>query len=173
MTTSNINPIRVFYSYAHEDEKYRKRLDKQLSSLKKQGLITDWHNHMISAGKEWEQETNKYLSTAKIILLLVSPDFISSDYCYGVEVRRAMEKHDAGEARVIPIIVRPTAWEDAPFSKLQVLPTDGKPATSWRKLDEAFLDIAKGILNAIKELHQNEIKKSRFISLNSQYIMYG
>ncbi|SRR6266436_2206735 len=95
-------------------------------------------------------EINIHLNSAQIILLLVSPDFLASEYCYGDEVERAMKRHEAGEAIVIPIILRPVEWEDTPFSKLQPLPTDGRPATRWRNLDEAFLDIERGIRKAIK-----------------------
>jgi len=93
-----------------------------------------------------------HLERADIILLLISADFIASDYCYSIEMMRALERHDAGEARVIPIILRPTYWQETPFSKLQVLPTEGKPVMKWRDRDDAFLDIAEGIRKAIEEL---------------------
>src|SRR5258708_28318430 len=96
--------IEIFFSYAHKDEKLREELEKQLSLLKWQGLVTSWHDRRIVAGQEWADEIDAQLNSARIILLLVSPDFIASDYCYGVEVKRAMERHEAGEALVIPII---------------------------------------------------------------------
>ncbi len=150
-----VRAIEIFYSYAHEDERLRKKLEKQLSLLKQQSQITEWYDRKISAGKEWADEIDSHLNTAQIILLLVSPDYLASDYCYGIEMKRAIERHKLREARVIPIILRPTYWQGAPFGKLQPLPTDGKPATRWRNLDEAFLDIERGIRKAIKELSAN------------------
>jgi len=144
--------IKIFYSYAHEDKKLRDKLEKHLSILRHQHHILDWHDREISAGTEWEQEISQELNAAYIILLLVSPDYLHSEYCYSIEMKRALERLNTGDARVIAILLRPVDWEDAPFSELQVLPRDRKPVTSWRKYDEAFLDIAKGIRQVIKEL---------------------
>jgi hypothetical protein len=131
-------PVEVFFSYAHEDE-----------------LLRDWHDRQISAGTEWAGQIDSHLNTARIILLLVSPDFIASDYCYDVEMQRALARHEAGEARVIPVILRPTDWHSASFSKLQALPKDGKSITEWRNRDKAFLDVAQGIRRAASELRPN------------------
>ena len=92
---------------------------------------------ILSAGVEWEQEINQHLNNAQIILLLVSPDFMDSDYCYGVEMKRAIERHERKEARVIPIILRPVYWQGI-LGKLQALPTDGKPVIhrSWHSTEE-------------------------------------
>lgn len=150
--------IEVFYSYAHEDEKLRDELEKHLANLKRQGVITGWYDRDISAGKEWESEIKNHLDSASVILLLVSPDFMNSNYCNDVEVKHAMERHDAGEARVIPVILRPVDWDGAPFSKLQSLPTDVRPITLWLNQDEAFLDVTKGIRKALRELAGNPKK---------------
>ncbi len=144
-------PVKIFFCYAREDELLRKGLEKHLRTLKRQGLIDVWHDRDISAGTEWEQEIDNHLNSAHIILLLVSPDFMDSDYCYGKEMQQAMERHKCGEAIVIPVILRPVYWQGAPFSKLQALPTDGKPIKSWHDEDEAFYDVVKGILEKIKE----------------------
>jgi len=142
----------VFFIYAHNDEKLRQQLERQLSLLKWQGLITGWHDCEIEAGTEWEEEISIHLNTASIILLLVSPDFMASSYCYGVEMKRAMERHEAGEARVIPVILRPVYWKGAAFGKLQVLPKHARPVTRWQNRDEAFLDVVEGIRKAVEEL---------------------
>ena len=142
----------LFYSYAHKDEKLRNELEKHLFHLKRLGLIAEWYDRDISAGTEWEYEINAHLNSASIILLLISPDFIASEYCYSIEMTKAMERHEAGEARVIPIILRPSDWKSSPFSKLQVLPTNGRPVIKWQSRDEALLDVAKGIREAIKKL---------------------
>ena len=120
--------------------------------LKRKGTIEGWYDRRISAGREWEGQIDQHLNSAKIILLLVSSDFLASHYCYDVEVKRAMERHESGEARVIPIILRPCDWQSAPFGKLNSLPTDVKPVTRWNDRDEAFLNIAEGIRKAIEEI---------------------
>ena len=124
-------PLQVFCCYAREDQPYLFLLKKHLKSLERRGLITLQADIDVSPGEEWEQKISYYLNTAQIILLLISSDFMASDYCYSKEMMRAMERHDAGEACVIPIILRPVYWKEAPFSKLQVLPTRGEAVTNW------------------------------------------
>src|SRR5450759_446528 len=144
--------VNVFFCYAHEDEPLLKRLKKQLTTMQRQGLIALWHDRDISAGTEWEQEISEKLNSAQIILLLISPDFMSSDYCYGKEMQRALERHEEGTCKVIPIILRPTFLDAAPFNKLQMLPTDAKPITRWPDRDEAFHDVVKEINLVLKDL---------------------
>jgi hypothetical protein len=122
--------IEVFYSYAHRDEALRTELNKHLSLLQRQGVIAGWHDRLITAGTEWAGAIDAHFQRAQIILLLVSADFLASDYCYDVELQRAMARHEAGEARVIPIILRPVDWHTAPFGRLQALPKDGLPIIS-------------------------------------------
>jgi tetratricopeptide (TPR) repeat protein len=152
MTIEPTEAIDIFYCYAREDRILRDKLEIHLGTLKQLGKITSWYDRNISAGEEWEREIDDHLNKAHIILLLISPYFMHSDYSYSKEMKRAMERHGAQNARVIPIILRPVDWEDTPFSQLQVLPTNSKAVTSWRNQDEAFLDIVKGIRKAIKEL---------------------
>src|SRR5262245_50373765 len=97
-------PIKIFYSYSHKDEGLRNELEKHLSVLKRSGVIAGWHDRKIVRGAEWSSEIDEHLETADIILLLVSSDFIASDYCYEIEMKRAMERHALRTARVIPII---------------------------------------------------------------------
>jgi hypothetical protein len=111
--------IRCFISYSHQDEEMREALDKHLSALKRDGFIEAWDDRMITAGREWEGEIDRNLESASVILLLVSADFIASDYCYDKEMRRSLELHASGEARVIPVIIRPVDWQGLPFSRLQ------------------------------------------------------
>src|SRR2546423_4059414 len=119
-------PIEIFFFYAHEDEAWLRRFEKHLILLKRQGLISLWHDRLISPGTDWTQAIDTRLETASIVLLLVSADFIASDYCFGIEMRRALARQEAGEARVIPVLVRAFEWKDAPFAHLQVLPTNTK-----------------------------------------------
>ncbi|HYT44631.1 MAG TPA: tetratricopeptide repeat protein [Methylomirabilota bacterium] len=146
--------VKIFYCYAHEDKKLRAELEKHLGILKQQKLITEWSDRDINAGAEWAKEVDSNLNTANIILLLISTDFVNSEYCYSIEMKRALERHKNGTARVIPIILRHVDHEGALFSHLQALPTDKIPITDrkWRNRDEAFLDVSKGIRKVVKEL---------------------
>src|SRR6266436_1082626 len=153
--TKKTKTIEVFYSNAHEDENLRNKLAKHLKLLQRQNLIIEWYDRETSAGEEWKHKIDSHLNTAQIILLLVSPDFITSDYCYDTEMMRAMERHEKQEARVIPIILRPVEWHDAPFGKLEPLPKDGKPITKWPDTDDALLDVARGIRRVVEELTKN------------------
>lgn len=145
-------PVEIFISYTHEDESLLKELVKHLTMMRRDGLVKLWHDRDISAGDDWSQNINEHLNSARVVLLLVSSSFVASDYCYSVEVERAMERHEEGEAIVIPIILRPADWKTAPFGKLQGLPTDAKPVTKWSDRDEAFLNVAKGIRSRIQNL---------------------
>ena len=144
--------IEVFISYTHEDERLWEKLNKHLRSLEREGLIKPWHDRKITAGSEWAAAIDENLAAADVILLLISADFIESDYCHEIEMARALERDEADEARVIPIILRACDWENSPFSKLNALPKEGRPITSWENEDEAFTDVAKGIRRAIAEL---------------------
>ena len=145
--------VKVFYSYSHKDEKLRDTLEEHLSLLNRDGVISEWHDRGISAGREWAGEIDDHLKSADIILLLVSSSFIASDYCYDLELKLAMQRHEARQARVVPVILRPCKWEKAPFGKLNALPKNAKPVTKWSNRDEAFTDIANGIGGVAEELN--------------------
>jgi type I restriction-modification system DNA methylase subunit len=148
-------PIQLFYSYAHADASLRKKLEDHLSLLRREGYISEWHDRMISPGTIGTQEIDAQLQAARIIVVLVSASFLASDYRYGIELQEAMRKHDTGEARVIPIILRECDWQTAPFGKLNPLPRNAKPVTAWPNRDAAFTDIARGIRAVIDELNGN------------------
>jgi hypothetical protein len=147
-------PITLFYSYSHADEALRKKLESHLALLKRQGHLDDWHDRKIDAGTEWAGALDGHLAKADIILLLVSADFLASDYCYDKEMTRAIERHHAGEAVVIPVILRPCDWSTAPFAKLQGSPKDMKPVIKWKPRDDAWTDIATGIRSAVGDLRK-------------------
>jgi WD40 repeat protein len=148
-------PVTIFFCYAHEDEALLKRLQMHLKPLQR-GKLVDvlWHDRDIGAGMEWQREIDSHLDTAQVILLLISPDFIASDYCYGIEMQRAIERHKRGEACVIPIILRSAYWQLLPVSELQLLPADAKPVISaaWHNQDEAFQNVAEEIHKVITKL---------------------
>jgi internalin A len=137
--------VRLFYSYSHKDENLRNELETHLKLLQRQGLIDTWHDRRIEAGDDWKQRIDDNLERADIILLLISADFIASDYCYEKEMKRALERHVDGEARVIPVIVRDTNWRIVPFAKLQAVPKDGKAVTLWENKDSAWRNVSEGI----------------------------
>ncbi len=128
-------PVKIFFCYAHEDEQLLNKLKNHLFPLKRAGLIDVWHDRDISAGTDWEQQIKSHLNQAQIILLLISPDFMASDYCYSIEMQRVLERHDLGEARVIPIILRHVYWQDV-LGKLRVfqqMPDQLKVGQTWMK----------------------------------------
>jgi hypothetical protein len=147
----------VFFSYSHADEALRDQLEKQLAMLKRQGVIETWHDRRIGAGENIAHAIDKQINSDEIILLLVSPDFIASDYCYEIEMRRAMERHVAGEATVIPVILRACDWHHAPFGKINAYPRDGKPVTQWPDIDEAFLQVAKAVRGVVEGLSKKKV----------------
>ena len=152
--------IEILYCYAHEDETLRRELDIQLAALKRRGLINTWHDRDISAGVDWKHVVDRHLNEAQIILLLVSADFIASEYHYGFEMQRALERYRRKEACVILVLLRPTDLQGIFPHDLQILPRgkDGKPeaVTQWIDKDAAFLNITESIKKVVKELSPPE-----------------
>ncbi len=144
--------VSIFFSYSEKDEDLRDELEVQLGLLKRRGLIQGWHKRQIGAGEDWATQIDEHLDRASIILLLISPNFIDSDYCYDIEMKRALERHARGETKVIPILLRPVEITHTPFAKLQALPMNRIPITSWRNRDEAFFEVATGIREVVEEL---------------------
>lgn len=152
------NAVRIFYSYSHKDEQFREALETHLAILKRQDIAIDWHDRKIIPGQEWASEIDAHLNESDVIILLISADFIASNYCYGKEMNLALSKHESGSAFVLPIIVRPVDWMTAPFAKLQALPRNGKPVTTWTNQDEAWLDIAKGVRKTIDHILKSKME---------------
>lgn len=146
--------LRVFISYSHKDENLRAELETHLKLLQRQGVIAVWTDRKIAAGEEWKGKIDQNLESAGIILLLISADFLASDYCYEVEMDRAMERHEARNARVIPIILRAVDWQSARFGKLQALPKDCKPVKLWEDRDAAWNDVAVGIRKVAEQMRE-------------------
>jgi TIR domain len=144
-------PLSLFYSYAHEDEGLRDQLEIHLRQLQRQGLISEWHDRKILPGEVWADKIDTNLETASIILLLVSPDFLSSDYCYEHEMQLALERHKRGEACVVPIILRSCDWQHSPLKDVQCLPRDGRPVIQWQDQDEVFNTITQSLRSIIEK----------------------
>jgi len=146
--------IELFLCYALEDELLCKELATHLGVLQRQGFFDVWHDREISAGTEYEPEIDKHLNSAHIILLLVSQYFMNSNYCYLNQMQRVIERHEQGNAIVIPVILRPVFFKRSPFAKLMPLPANKKPVTdsSWHTLDDAFFDVAEGVRETTERL---------------------
>jgi internalin A len=154
--TGEKSGLRIFYSYSHKDEALRDELETHLKLFQRAGLIESWHDRQITAGIEWKGEIDENLERADIILLLISADFLASDYCFDVEWRRAYERYRDGSARVVPIIVRDVKWTsklcDDLFSGMQALPKDGRAVTTWSDRDTAWRSVAEGLERVIGTL---------------------
>jgi formylglycine-generating enzyme required for sulfatase activity len=151
------SPITLFYSYAHADEDLRRELEKHLAVLRRGGLIAEWHDRMIDAGDDWKSEIDRNLTTADIVLLLVSADFIASDYCWGEEMTKALERHERGEAQVVPVILRYCRWQSTPLARLQAVPKDAKPIAAWPDRDEALYDVVAAIERSVEKVRRKAV----------------
>jgi hypothetical protein len=148
--------LKVFVSYSHADEAIKDELLKHLSPLKRLKLIDDWHDRQLKAGEEWDRSISKNIENADIILLLVSIDFVNSNYCYDIELDKALELHEKKKATVIPIVLRKCLWHHTPFAKLQALPKDAKAVSTWSDRDEALTNVAEGIKEVAEMLRQSK-----------------
>lgn len=151
-----MEPVDLFYSYAHEDEALRDELAGHLKIMERRGVLRSWHDRAISPGQKWDQAIHERLSTADLVLLLISVDFIASDYIWGNELKVAMERERSGAARVVPVMLRAVDIEEAPFADLQGLPTDLRPVTLWTNRDEAWTNVAKGIRRTVNEIQDRQ-----------------
>jgi len=143
--------VEIFISYSHGDIKLLAELEKHLTILKRNGLGLLWTDQNIDKGSEWSPEILRHLDNADIVLLLISADFIASDFCYEKEMTRAMERHERHEACVIPVILRPCRWKSTPFAVLQAVPDNAKPVSTARNQDEAFVEVTKRIQEVIEK----------------------
>ena len=155
--------MQVFYSYSHcqEDKALREVLGKQLAVLRQNQLISEWYDGAINPGEEWDAAIKDNLGKADIILLLVSADFLASKYIWEVELQIAIQRHQTGDARVIPIILRPCDWQNSVLGQLKALPEDGKPITTSKNQDEAFLQVIEGIRQLLSSMAPQHTAQSR------------
>ncbi len=158
-TQSADSSVTIFCSYSHKDERYRKQFEAHVAQLAHENLIRIWQDRRIVAGGDWAGEIDEKLSSADIVALFVSSDFLNSNYCYEKEMKTALERDAKDEARVVPIIVRPCDWHNAPFNKLQAVPTDAKPITKWKNRDEAWTVVANCLRLTVKVVMEKLQKK--------------
>lgn len=141
---------KVFCSYSHKDEPFRQEFEAHVALMRRRGWISMWHDRKILSGDDWAGEIDSNLNLADIVTLLVSADFLNSDYCYDKETAIAMKRREKEGTLVIPVIVRPCDWHDAPFGALQAIPQDGKAVSSWPDRDEAWTDVAQRFKLAVR-----------------------
>jgi hypothetical protein len=156
--------IKVFFVYSHNDETYRNELEKHLAILKRDGLIETWHDRRILAGADLDKEIDQNLVESNLILLMVSPDFLASDYCYSKEMQKALKMKSDGVANVIPIILEHCDWKNTPLKNLLACPQDGKPISEYPNPNKAFNEITNEIRRVITEISGKNTKTSRQIS---------
>jgi hypothetical protein len=155
-TQETFSTIKIFISFADEDKSLMLELEKHLSPLVHSGIIAIFHRHKISPGADREKKISEQLASAHIILLLVSAYFIASDYCFSIELKQALERHEAGNVRIIPIILRPVIWKKTRLGRLQSLPRNGKPIIDWFNRDKAFFDVSCDIEKTIEEISSDK-----------------
>lgn len=158
----------LVFSYSHADEALRNELETHLSPLKRMGTISAWHDRRIAPGQEFEHEIDRYFAEANIILLLVSSDFIASDYCWNIEIKNAMVRHERGEAIVIPVILRNCTWHNLPFGKLLAATKDGKPITQFPSHDDGFVQVVDAVSKAAARIDTNNSTQVPHASTSSK-----
>ena len=133
--------VKVFLSYSNKDHEFREELKKHFSGLTKLNVIKLWYDGLIQPGEPWDATIKRNLEEADYILFLISADFMNSDYINDVEIKRAIERHDRKQVKIIPIIVRPCDHASLPINQLQALPKGAIPISTWPNRDEAYLNI--------------------------------
>ena len=157
-------PIEILFSYTHTDEKLRDQLENHLAALKRKKRIICWHDRCIRAGLAWKLQINKHLDTADIIVFLISPDFLNSDYCNNVEVKHALQRSERGEVCIVPVILRRSDWKEEALAEFQALPRDARPVVEWPDIDVALYNVAKGLKAIIVEMEQERARSLLSIS---------
>lgn len=147
--------VRVFISYAHEDEDLKNELEKHLKVLKRSSKVNVWSDRQLVAGQEWDESIMAELNTAHVILLLISVDFNASDFIWDKELTVAMERHKAGTARVVPVILRKCDWDKLPYAVLQALPRNATPVTEYPDRDVAYTEIAQGVEQLVDQMNEH------------------
>lgn len=158
--------VNIFIAYSHKDESLKDELLKHLAPLRRSKLITDWHDRKLLAGQKLDSEIDKKLKNSNIILLLISADFIDSDYCYEKEMRQAMKQEADGLSHVVPVILRHCVWDKTPFGKLLACPKDGRPITDFEDRDKGFADVAMSLRTLIEDILASQDKEEEVVDLD-------
>lgn len=152
-STTSPRPIHLFVAYARADEDFRRELLKTLADWKREGLIVDiWSDREIAPGKDWDDAIKDALNAADLILVLMSRDSIASEYIASVEIVRALERHASGEARVVPVVIKPCDWPSTKLAKLQIVPSSGKARSKYADPEDFWLDVRSELKKVVLEL---------------------
>ena len=157
--------ISIFVSYAHEDDEERKDLTTHLRQIPN---VAVWDDRAIPAGSNWDEDITTRLNTADIILLLISKDFLDSEYVKDVEIKVALERNEAGDAIVIPILLKSCIWTPR-LGGLQALPSDENlpedknwvTSDAWNRLDDAYTHVARGVMRQVDRLSEIRTERQR------------
>jgi internalin A len=149
---TSLKSLPVFISYSHKDAAYLDQLKAALVPYERTGELKLWTDHQIEAGQTWEAEIHAYLGGAVIVILLLSNDFLASDYVIEQELPRAVERHSVGYCVVVPIVVRPCRWEKLPLGKIQAIAPGGKAVSQFEKPDDAWLEVTKQLDRVIERI---------------------
>jgi len=142
--------LKAIFSYSHRDTEKLERLKTHSAMLVREGRMTLWHDRDINGGTPLDREIAERLSDCEFFLPLLSPDYLSSGYCYNREMRHAIARHRKGELRVVPVILEPCDWRSSPLGRFKALPRDGKPISTWDNENEAMLDVVTELRRLIK-----------------------
>lgn len=145
--------LTLFYAYAPQDQKLQSELEKHLSALRRRGWIQELHAYDVKAGRA-QGEIQRFLVHSRLILLLLSADFLASDELYEQQLTLALSMQSEGKASVVPILLRPVDWQATPLAQFVVLPRNKKPIVAWSNRDDAFAIIADEIRAIIEEILQ-------------------
>ena len=159
--------MKVFISYSHRDENALNDLHTHLAMLRRESLIDQWYDRKILPGDRIDREIEENLESCNLFLALVSPDFLNSNYCYETEMQRAIEKHEQGDMRVIPLIIEPCDWKSSPLSQFKSLPKDGKPVSEWNNPNSAYLDIVTELRRIVRD--EQFITNEQVLNQTSQF----
>jgi hypothetical protein len=158
-------PAKAFISYSHIDGAALSRFATHLAMLRREGMLADWVDQKILAGGEIDKEVSRQLDACDLFLPLVSPDFLNSNYCYDTEMKRAIERHESGAIRIVPIIIEPCDWKASPLKRFKALPRDGKPVAEWTNKNNAYLDVVTELRRLIEEMPSAEMPGSNATGL--------
>ena len=145
-------PLKLFLSYAHEDRDIVAELRKHLAPLRYEQIVTDWYDLELMPGHDWDQDIISQLESSDLVLVVISADFVASNYAYGRELNLSLDLHDQDRVRLLPVIARNCKWQNLPFARLQVLPEGAVAISSWQNRDDAFVSVVLGVERVAREI---------------------
>jgi len=144
-------PISIFLSYAKEDKPFKDKLLKHLSSMIRRNQIDIWDDEQIAGGQNWKEEIESKLRTAQVAILLVSADFLASDFINDFEIPILLERGKKGEVSIVPMLIRPVYFQGSELSDFKGLPKSGKPISNWQNEDEAWISVVGDLVEIIEK----------------------